>query len=601
MRFIRFFYCFVFCLFLFSNEIVASDTLRYQVSLPNKVHHEAEIKLTIDWDKNQPLIFEMAQSSPGRYAVHNFAKNIYNLKATDSAGNAIPLTRTDINQWQITDAKGIINLSYTLWGNTADGTYAGINANQAMLNIPASFIYIPALKLNPITVNFHLPAGWQVATQMPNLTDNRCFAPNLDYFMDSPVLLAKMDILSWQETSQDKIINFRLAIHHRGDSAYLNDYVNWIKSIVKLQKEIFGEYPEFDYDTYTFIANYAPYARGDGMEHRNSTILSSRRSIFHSGRRLIGTVSHEFLHAWNVERLRPVSLEPFLYDRSNMSPALWFAEGFTSYYTDLVLCRAGIIDQKQYTDELQSMVNTVINSPGHHFHGPVAMSQMAPFVDAAAHADATCFYNTYISYYTYGAAIGLALDLSLRVYFNSSLDAYMKLLWQNFGRNEIPYTLQDLENILAHISEERFARDFFSQYIYQSNLPDFSVLLGQVGIEVSPSFDNQLYLANFRLPINSDGIFIGQYTVKGSPLYEAGLEKGDLITQINQNKVSTHDQLEDILRQITPGDSLAITYRQLGIIKSGYVVPEKSNNLSLKLNPTSENHQKILNNWLSDD
>lgn len=591
----------LFCgLILLSEICVADDTLRYEVSLPNKVHHEAEIKLTLTWEANYPLVFEMAQTSPGRYAIHNFAKNIYDVKAEDSEGNVIDITRTDINRWKIKQAEGQLTISYTLWGNTANGTYAGINANQAMLNIPASFIYIPTLKLKPITVRYHLPEQWRVATQMP-YRNHVYFAPNLDYFMDSPTLLAEMDIVSWQETEKDQTINFRFAIHHRGDSAYLQDYVAWIQSIVKEQKRIFGEYPDFDYNTYTFIANYAPYAQGDGMEHRNSTVLSSSGSIFYAGNRLIGTVAHEFMHAWNVERLRPASLQPFFFDRANMSSSLWFAEGFTSYFTDLILCRVGIISQEQYLSEVQGIVNNVITSPGHLYHGPVEMSQLAPFVDAAVHSDATSFYNTYISYYTYGAAIGLALDLSLRQSHSSSLDAYMKLLWLNFGKNEIPYTLQDLENSLAHLTDERFASGFFQEYIHGSNLPDFQTLLLGMGVKVKDSFGDQLFLADYRLTVDQEGILVNRYPKKSSPLYNAGLENGDRITHLRREKISSHAQIEEILRQTEPGDSLAITYEQLGRVKYGYIVPAKRKALSLSLESPSEAEQKLLNAWLSND
>ncbi len=589
----------LFCLLIFRSGL-AADTIRYEVSFPNRVHHEAEIKLTLNWHHDHSLIFEMAQSSPGRYAIHNFSKNIYNITATDSSGNLLTITRTNINQWKIGEYKGKVTINYTLWGNTADGTYAGINARQAMLNIPAAFIYIPALKQSPITVNFHLPLQWQVATQMPR-QEGSYFAPNLDYFMDSPTLLAEMDIFKWQEKDQNKTIDFRLAIHHQGDSAYLNDYVNWIKKIVREQKKVFGEYPDFDYDAYTFIANYAPYARGDGMEHRNSTILSSSGSIFLAGSRLIGTVSHEFMHAWNVERLRPASLQPFLYDRANMTPALWFAEGFTSYYTDLILCRAGIISQKQYIEEVQRMINIVITSPGHSYRGPAEMSQMAPFVDAAAHSDATCFYNTYISYYTYGSVIGLALDLNLRQQYETSLDEFMKLLWQNFGKNEIPYTLNDLQNILAHLTDQEFAGNFFRQYIFGHDLPDFESLLNEMGINTKPAFGNQLFLADFRPIVNQYGILIDRYPEKNSPLYRAGVDKGDRITHINQEKITGNEQIEQILRQTDTGDVLPITYEQLGAVKTGFIKPMQRKHFALTLEPNTVDQEALLNSWLSNN
>ena len=179
---------------------------------------------------------------------------------------------------------------------------------------------------------------------------------------------------------------------------------------------VFGELPNFDFESYTFLACYAPHVDGDGMEHRNSTILTSVRPLSEGGQEgNIGTVAHEFFHAWNVERIRPASLEPFDFEDSNISGELWFAEGFTSYYTNLTLCRTGIISEEDYANRLASVLSYVVNSPGRKLAGPVGMSQQAPFVDAATSVDEVNRENTFISYYSYGNVLGLALDLLLLV------------------------------------------------------------------------------------------------------------------------------------------------------------------------------------------
>ena len=96
-------------------------------------------------------------------------------------------------------------------------------------------------------------------------------------------------------------------------------------------RAVFGELPAFEPGHYTFLATYAQGASGDGMEHRNSTVLTASAAIAQAERQLLGTVAHEFFHAWNVERIRPRSLEPFNFDDANVSSELWVAEGFTQY------------------------------------------------------------------------------------------------------------------------------------------------------------------------------------------------------------------------------------------------------------------------------
>ena len=122
----------------------------------------------------------------------------------------------------------------------------------------------------------------------------------------------------------------------------MDGLVRDVEAIVREARHVFGEYPPFEGNTYTFIADYLPWANGDGMEHRNSTILTSSSSIQADRLDLLDTIAHEFFHTWNVERIRPKSLEPFNFEEANMSGELWLAEGFTSYYGPLTLKRAGL-------------------------------------------------------------------------------------------------------------------------------------------------------------------------------------------------------------------------------------------------------------------
>ena len=115
---------------------------------------------------------------------------------------------------------------------------------------------------------------------------------------------------------------------------------------------------------YTFLATYLPWASGDGMEHRNSTSLTSSGSLATSMDGLLGTVSHEFFHAWNVERIRPRTLEPFSFEEANMSGEVWLAEGFTSYYGPLVIRRAGLQSDADFASDMAGAVNLVMNAPG---------------------------------------------------------------------------------------------------------------------------------------------------------------------------------------------------------------------------------------------
>jgi predicted metalloprotease with PDZ domain len=260
----------------------------------------------------------------------------------------------------------------------------------------------------------------------------------MHWFMDSPTEAGSLMFNAWEEIHDGRRATIRLAVHHPGTQAEVDSLAMLTRRVVAEQVAVFGEMPAFDHGTYTFIADYLPWASGDGMEHRNSTILASTRSLTGHANRMavLGTISHEFFHAWNVERLRSKALEPFDFERDNMSPDLWFGEGFTNYYAPLTIRRAGLYTDDDFLSEMGGAIVGVVNSPARKHGSAVAMSMAAPFFDGAAWRDPTRAPATFLSYYTWGSTIGIALDLMLRQRFNTTLDSYMRLLWQEFGRHQ---------------------------------------------------------------------------------------------------------------------------------------------------------------------
>jgi len=354
-------------------------------------------------------------------------------------------------------------------------------------------------------------------------------------------------------------INF--VLHHNGSEAELDAYFEKVKKIVLQEEAVFGELPKFDYGTYAFLACYIPNASGDGMEHRNSTILTSTRSLANGGMDgNIGTVAHEFFHCWNVERIRPKSLEPFDFEEANMSSELWFAEGFTSYFDDLTLCRAGLISHEDYINGLIGNFNYVWNSPGRQFFNPVEMSAQAPFVDAATSVDPVNRVNTFISYYSYGSMLGLALDLSLREK-GLNLDDFMRLMWTNFGKPEKPYTVEDIHDALNHYAGTDFGDLFFSQYIYKSDMPDMKRLLNNVGVALTQDKSKVSFGAYLQ-----NGVIV-ENTIMGSPAYLAGLENGDKIIKVGEVLMNDSVDLNTLLNSYKPNDKVAIVFERLGVNK----------------------------------
>lgn len=554
----------VLCLLCFHFACLSQEPVRYEVSFPNAAHHEVNIQVQFNHLPDQVFEVQMARSSPGRYALHEFAKNVYEVRAMDGRGNPLNIYRPNPYVWQIAGHQGEVVIEYTLFADRIDGTYASVNERQAHLNIPASFMYSEQMKQRPVEVHFKLEdkPDWKVASQLQQLDERTFRAPDLYYFMDSPIQAGPFDMRSWNSNSNGKDYEIRIVLQHEGTAEELDQYVNWTQRIVEEQKAVFGELPDFEFGKYTFLVNYLPEASGDGMEHRNSTIVTSSRPLATNAKDNIGTISHEFFHAWNVERIRPASLEPFDFSATNMSGELWFAEGFTSYYTDLTLVRAGILSEEEYVQGLNSLMNYVLLYPGSTFFSPVEMSYQAPFVDAAISIDPVNRSNTFISYYSYGELLGLALDLRLRSELkNKTLDGFMRQVWQTYGKAEIPYTMGDLEKQLALYSgDSAFAANFFQQHVRGKELPNMQELLSRVGIDLTPLAPERASLGMAQWKEEDGQLVVGSYAFKGSPLHEAGLEKGDVLLRVEGQEVATRAALDSLLATKQPGEELKLQF-----------------------------------------
>ncbi len=574
------------CLFsiLLIFPIAAQAPIRYHVDLDNIVHHEIEV--TIDFPALNPgvLYLRMPRSSPGRYAEHNFAKNVYNVRAFDAQGKALTVYRDSPHTWSVAGHNGAARVQYTLYGNHADGTYTGIDNRKVHMNMPATFLYGAGMPDRPIEITFALSdrPGWTVATQLQPLSDSVFRAPNYYYFYDSPTMVGPIDYRRWTSSSNGRDYTIEIAMLHEGTDAELDSFAEMSKKVVEEQKAIYGELPDFDFGRYTFLCSYNPWVFGDGMEHRNSTVCTAPASLAQAASGLIGTISHEFFHAWNVERLRPRSLEPFDFDRANMSGELWFAEGFTSYYDGLTLVRAGLRTPAGLAEEIAGLLNYVALSPGRELHSPVEMSHLAPFVDAATAVDETNFANTFISYYPYGALVGLVLDLELRTRFpNVTLDTFMRAAWQRFGQPEVPYAIPDLQRVLADVTgDAAFAEDFFRRSIYGSELPDMTKLLAPFGFTVRLQNPDTAGFFGLSLNYDADGATVQSPILKNNPLYAAGLTEGDLIKAIDDRPVTSEAEFEAIQNSLKISRSYQVRFVQRG--------EERTANFTAAQDPTYE-------------
>jgi predicted metalloprotease with PDZ domain len=586
----------------------ARNTIYYAVSFPNAAHHEAEITMTIPDVPAGALKVRMSRSSPGRYATHEFGKNIYNVKATDVSGNELTVKQIEGDVYEIAQHEAVVKISYTLFGNHTDGTYVGIDASHAHLNMPAAFMWAIGMANRPVKFEFNdlEKYGWKVATQLKPEGVNVYSAPDLQYMMDSPTEISNFKTNYWEVVNTNgKKQKMGIAMHTDDDQATVDNFAKLVQKLVLEEKAVFGEQPNYDYGTYTFLDDIYPTNFGDGMEHRNSTcIVDASDKIAGNEKDLMGTFAHEFFHSWNVERIRPKSLEPFNFEHANMSSELWFAEGFTQYYGEMLLVRSGVNSVEDYTETVGGLVNSVFAPPAPAKYSPAQMSRYAVFTDAGVAVDATNYTNVFTSYYVYGGATALALDLRLRSEFKITLDDYMRQVWLTYGKTEKPYTIPDLQNVLGKVTNPKFAASFFNDYIYGVKKNNYEALLANAGLLLQKASPGKGWMGRIPGRPGNGGLTIMGSTSSNSPAYKAGLDAGDVILQIDGKDVKDAAAINDIIKDKRPGDKVSVSYKNRTGSHQGVIVLEDSPSVQVityeKAGKELTQQQKdFRNSWLS--
>jgi len=548
----------------------AASPIQYRFTFPAPEHHWMQVEATFPDLPDAPLELRMSRASPGRYSLHDFAKNVYDVQALGADGRELQTTRPDPYGWTVPSHGDVVTVKYKVYGDRVDGTYLAVDTTHAHMNMPASIMWARGLDDRPATLRFEQPDGvtWRVATQLHAGSNPFEFtAPNLQYLMDSPTEFGPVSIREFSVEGR----RFRFAAHHTGTDAELDAFVNDVEKIVRQEREVFGEFPVYEPGSYTFLADYLPYANGDGMEHRNSTVISSSASIRSNRASLLDTVAHEFFHNWNVERIRPRSIEPFDFERASISGELWLAEGFTQYFGPLALSRAGLAGLAETLDTMGGFVKAVALNPAHGVRSAEDMSRMAAFTDGGRTVDRTNFSTTFISYYSYGGAIALSLDLSLRGRSDGkvTLDDYMRAMWREHGKPggaregyvDRPYTLADAEARLAEVSgDTRFAADFFARYIHGREVADYASLVSRAGLVLRRTNPGRAWWGDIRLELRSGAVRLAEAPGIDTPIYKAGLDAGDELKTIDGTRIGSAEDAFGVLKRHRPGDTVNVVY-----------------------------------------
>ena len=463
--------------------------VRYSVSVLNANAHLFAITLQVERPaKNQRV--SLPVWIPGSYLVREFSQNLQQLNASQS-GKSIGLKQLDKHRWQAASEAGKpLEIRYEVYAFDASVRTAFLDASRGFFNATSLCLRVLGQEDQPHALELlkgDATAGWEVATGLtPHDVDAQGFghyrAENYDELADCPVEMGRF----WSASFTAAGVEHRFVVAGAGEWMDGERLIRDTRKICETQIAFWHGKEKPPFSRYVFML-YASADGYGGLEHRNSTALICQRADLPrapvNGEKpaalkatdgyttLLGLISHEYFHTWNVKRLRPAEFARYDYEGENYTELLWFFEGFTSYYDDLMLRRAGLIDDATYLQLVAKTINQVQQTPGRLVQ-TVAEASFDAWVKYYRMNENTP--NATVSYYTKGSLVALCLDLTLRAEGHSSLDAVMRELWQRCEGG--PMREVDLLRALKRLGKRSFESDILSWVHSTDELPLPSLL-----------------------------------------------------------------------------------------------------------------------------
>ena len=510
---------------------------------------------------------------PGSYMIREFARNIVRITAL-AGGRRLPLEKLDKHTWRADVTNGPIEIAYEVYAWDLSVRAAHLDETHGFFNGTSVFLLAVGFEHEPCTVDILPPEGaryanWKVATALEPARGTRRLAfgtyraADYDELIDCPVemgtfVLGRFDVLG---------VPHEIAVTGNVPKLDMRRLTSDLATMCEVHVRLFEprrRKPPFD--RYTFLTMAVGEGHG-GLEHRGSAALLCKRDELPSVgmkdategyRTFLGLASHEYFHAWNVKRMKPAAFVPYDLTAENYTRLLWAFEGFTSYYDDLLLTRAGLLSETQYLDVLGKTLTLVLQKTS-RLKQSVADSSFDAWIKYYR-ADENAP-NSVTSYYQKGALVGLALDLTLRAETQGriALDHVMRALWSR-ARDAGPDYAGVAEDEIVEAAEEvsgiPLARRL-REWTEGTSDPDFAALLAPFGIQFAPrpALDAPHFALLGIKTRAAGGDCVVANVFDSSPAQRAGISANDVLIAIGGLRVG-RDNLDALLMRYAPGDAV---------------------------------------------
>jgi predicted metalloprotease with PDZ domain len=552
--------------------------IQYTITPRDLSGHLFEVSLTIVEPDLGGQVLALPAWIPGSYMIREFARNIVRIRA-ESQGRPVTLAKQDKHTWLADEVEGPLVVHYEVYAWDLSVRAAHLDQTHGFFNGTSVFLRVQGQEDEAHQVdirNSSDPAAqtWRVATSLPELGAKRYgfgtyIARNYDELIDHPVEMGNFALGSFTAHG----IQHDIAITGRVPNLDMQRLQEDLKKICATQIAFFEPRTrKAPMDRYVFLAMVVGDGYG-GLEHRSSTALVCARADLPTTSqppkgepneaylKFLGLCSHEYFHTWNVKRIKPAVFAPYDYDVENYTPLLWLFEGFTSYYDDLFLVRAGIISEATYLRQLGKTIGNVLRSSGRTKQS-VAESSFDAWTKYYRQDENAP--NAIVSYYAKGSLVGLAFDLYIRAKTDGarSLDDVMLALWQRYGRDFYEggargVTEQGVEQLFDEVTGLKLRQQFERWVRGTEDLP-LARLYAPFGVKLTD--ERKLGKPSLDVSLGRDGSDIKLSQVhEGGAAHLAGLSAGDLLVAIDGLRVNgAPPAVESALARYKVGDTVTI-------------------------------------------
>lgn len=492
--------------------------LRFEVTLGAAEAAAATIavRATMQVQGTAPVLLSLPTWTPGAYGIANFARYVSGFTAAQN-GRALRWDKLDPDTWRVhPDRRGAIELTYRVRADSLDTSHSWTAGDFGFFNGTTLFLAVEGRLDLPAVVAVRTDPDWRVATGMtPDDSTHRFRATDFHDLVDHPFFVGRFDLDSAMVAGRW----MRLATYPEGSVAGARRTTLWnaLTRSTDALVDVFGEVPWRSYTVMQVADSLFPGM--SALEHSESE-LAIVGTEYLDAPFVISIHAHELAHAWNVKRIRPADLTPYVYDRPQPTTWLWMSEGITDYYADLALVRSGLTDESRFLATTLGKIDGVNERP------PTALE------DASLQAWLDVTDGTADLYYDKGSLAGLALDILIRDASDNqrSLDHVMRELWNRTWKQGRGFTHDDFWNAATRAAAGRALGDFERRYIDGRDPFPWDDLLGKAGWRIVTDSIREPRLGAL-LRADDKGVRVTALDPFGAGA-RAGLALDDVITHI---------------------------------------------------------------------